>query len=122
MSNVLQYKGYVGSIEYSEEDGLFFGEVLGIKSLISYEGNCAKELVADFQGAVDDYLILCEREGSAPETAQIVPFNVQLEESTLRRAAVYSENAGVSLNSFIERAIEEKIIRIDEAVRRQAII
>ena len=117
MTEVLRYKGYVGSIEYSQEDGLFCGKVLGIKSLISYEGNCAKELVADFQGAVDDYLILCEEEGSAPETAQIVPFNVQLEESALRRAAVYSENAGVSLNSFIARAIEEKIIRIDEAVR-----
>ena len=117
MSNVLQYKGYVGSIEYSQEDGLFFGEVLGIKSLISYEGNCAKELVADFQGAVDDYLILCEEEGSAPETAQIVPFNVQLEESTLRRAAIYSENAGVSLSGFIAQAIEEKLARVEEALQ-----
>ena len=63
MSEVLRYKGYVGSIEYSETDGVFFGKVLGIRSLISYEGNCAKELVEDFQGAVDDYLSLCEREG-----------------------------------------------------------
>ena len=76
MSNVLQYKGYVGSIEYSEEDGLFCGKVIGIKSLISYEGNSAKELVADFQEAIDYHLEVCEREGSAPETAQIVPFNV----------------------------------------------
>ena len=117
MTEVLRYKGYVGSIEYSEEDGVFFGEVLGIKSLISYEGNSAKELVTDFQESIDDYLDVCEREGSAPETAQIVPFNVQLEESALRRAAIYSENAGVSLNSFIARAVEEKLIRIDEAVR-----
>ena len=31
----LEHKGYTGSIEYSEEDGLLYGKVLGIKSLIS---------------------------------------------------------------------------------------
>ena len=60
MSNVLEYKGYVGSIEFSEEDCIFFGKVQGIRSLISYEGESAKELVEDFHTAVDDYLKLCE--------------------------------------------------------------
>ena len=58
----MQYKGYVGSVEFSEADGLFFGKVLGIRALISYEGTSAAELVADFHGAVDDYLSLCEAE------------------------------------------------------------
>ena len=44
----MQYKGYVGSVEFSEADGLFFGKVLGIRALISYEGTNAAELVADF--------------------------------------------------------------------------
>ena len=63
----MQYKGYVGSVEFSEADGLFFGKVLGIRALISYEGTNAAELVADFHGAVDDYLSLCEAENSEPE-------------------------------------------------------
>ena len=58
MNNTMQYKGYVGSVEFSEADGLFFGKVLGIRALISYEGTSAAELVADFHGAVDDYLSL----------------------------------------------------------------
>ena len=45
----------------------FFGKVLGIRALISYEGTNAAELVADFHGAVDDYLSLCEAENSEPE-------------------------------------------------------
>ena len=67
MNNTMQYKGYVGSVEFSEADGLFFGKVLGIRALISYEGTSAAELVADFHGAVDDYLSLCEAENSAPD-------------------------------------------------------
>lgn len=67
MNNTMQYKGYVGSVEFSEADGLFFGKVLGIRALISYEGTNAAELVADFHDAVDDYLSLCEAENSEPE-------------------------------------------------------
>lgn len=60
MKNTLEYKGYVGSLEFSEEDSLLFGKVLGIRSLISYEGESANELLEDFHQAVDDYLSLCE--------------------------------------------------------------
>ena len=60
MKNTMEYKGYVGSVEFSEEDGIFFGKVMGIRSLISYEGTDARSLVEDFHGAVDDYLQLCE--------------------------------------------------------------
>ena len=45
MRNTMEYKGYIGSVEFSEEDGVFFGSVMGIRSLISYEGTNAKELV-----------------------------------------------------------------------------
>lgn len=47
----MEYKGYIGSVEFSEEDGIFFGKVMGIRSLISYEGTGAKSLVEDFRGA-----------------------------------------------------------------------
>lgn len=67
MKNTMEYKGYVGSVEFSEVDGVFFGSVMGIRSLILYEGTNAEELIEDFHGAVDDYLILCEEEGIEPE-------------------------------------------------------
>ena len=31
----LKYKGYIGSIDYSEDDGVLFGEILGIDGLVS---------------------------------------------------------------------------------------
>ena len=29
MNNTIQYKGYLGSVEFSEEDGIFYGKVMG---------------------------------------------------------------------------------------------
>ena len=69
MNNTMEYKGYVGSVEFSEADGVFFGKVQGIRSLISYEGETAEELIQDFHEAIDDYLALCEEEGRKPEIA-----------------------------------------------------
>ena len=52
----MEYKGYIGSVEFSEKDGVFYGKVQGIRSLVSYEGTTAAELVSDFHASVDDYL------------------------------------------------------------------
>ena len=56
MNKIIEYKGYVGSVEFSENDGVFYGKVPGIRSLISYEGRTAAELVSDFRESVDNYL------------------------------------------------------------------
>lgn len=110
MNNIMEYKGYIGSVEFSEKDGIFFGKVQGIRSLISYEGTNASELVSDFHGAVDDYLALCEEEGIAPETAYKGSLNVRFKNRDLhRQAAVYAITHQQSLNSFIEEAVREKL-------------
>lgn len=56
-SDLISYKNYNGTVEYSEEDECLFGKVIGIKSLISYEGSSIHELKQDFQRAVDEYLL-----------------------------------------------------------------
>ena len=94
MKNTMTYRNYTGSVEFSEADGLFYGRVLGIRSLISYEGSTAKELVEDFHGAVDDYLANCEAEGIAPETAYKGSFNVRTTPDIHRRAAIYAMEHG----------------------------
>ncbi len=112
MNNTIEYKGYVGSIEFSEPDGVFFGKVQGVRSLISYEGTNAAELVADFHGAVDDYLALCAEEGTAPEVAYKGSLNVRLGGELHKRAAIYAIEHQQSLNSFIEDAVKEKLAAV----------
>ena len=68
----LNYKGYTGTIEYSPEDKLLFGKVVGIKGLISYEGITGTELESNFKSTIDDYLVDCKDDGISPEK----PFNI----------------------------------------------
>ncbi|MCD7732019.1 MAG: type II toxin-antitoxin system HicB family antitoxin [Oscillospiraceae bacterium] len=109
MSNTMKYKDYVGSVEFSESDGVFFGKVMGIKALISYEGETAKDLVEDFHGAVDDYLALCEEQGVNPEKAYKGSFNVRISPELHRNAAIYAAAHNMSLNSFVETAVNHEL-------------
>ncbi len=106
MNNTMQYKNYVGSVEFSEEDGLFFGKVQGIRALISYEGENAADLVRDFHGAVDDYLALCEAEGTEPELAFKGSFNVRINPELHRQLAIIAATQNRSLNSCAEEALK----------------
>lgn len=105
MSSVLEYKGYIGSIEFSEEDAVFYGKVQGIRSLISYEGENGKELIKDFHIAVDDYLALCEERGIAPERAYKGTFNIRISPELHKSAAIYAYEHKISLNSVVEKAL-----------------
>ena len=58
MDNTIEYKGYVGTVEFSKTDKAFYGKVLDTKALISYEGQNTSELIKDFHNAIDDYLKL----------------------------------------------------------------
>lgn len=109
MSNTLEYKGYVGSVEFSEADGLFFGKVMGIRGLLSYEGTSAKELIEDFHGAVDDYLALCEAQGTTPEKAYKGSFNIRISPDLHKKAVICAAAQQMSLNRFVERALERSV-------------
>ena len=61
MNNNMEYKGYLGSVEFSEEEAVFFGKIMNIRSLISYEGKNVMELSEQFREAVDEYSSICEQ-------------------------------------------------------------
>ena len=105
MSNTMEYKGYIGNIEFSEKDRTFYGKVQGIRSLISYEGENAKELIDDFHMAVDDYLQLCEERGTKPEKAYKGTFNIRISPELHKNAALYAMEKKISLNSVVEAAL-----------------
>lgn len=110
MNNTFEYKGYIGSIEFSEEDTLFFGKVLGIRSLISYEGKNADELISDFHSAVDDYLAVCEAEGREPEKAYKGSFNIRISPELHKQLVVCATSRQMSLNSFVENALRKSVV------------
>ena len=111
MSNLLSYKNYNGTVEYSKDDHCLFGKVLGLKSLLSYEGNSVQELEEDFKTVIDEYLLDCEKQNILPEQPYKGSFNVRISPDLHRTIAVYAFEQGKSLNATVEEALAEYIVK-----------
>ncbi|MDR3164001.1 MAG: type II toxin-antitoxin system HicB family antitoxin [Synergistaceae bacterium] len=105
----LHYKGYVGSIEFSEEDAIFHGHVIGIKSLISFEGESVEGITDDFRSAIDEYLTFCGESGHKPEKPFKGSFNVRVGADLHRKAVMAAFARGVSLNTLVQDAIRQSV-------------
>jgi predicted HicB family RNase H-like nuclease len=105
MSSLLSYKNYNGTVEYSKDDDCLFGKVVGIKSLLSYEGNSIQELEQDFQNVIDDYISDCEERNVQPEQPYKGTFNVRISPELHRHVAVYAIEHGKTLNAVVAEAI-----------------
>ena len=107
--NTMTYKGYIGSVNYSDKDQVFFGKIEGINGLVNFEGESVKELTAAFHEAVDDYLAYCQDEGIEPDKSYTGVLNVRLTPAIHRQIAMLALQAGLSINAYIKEALEEKV-------------
>ncbi len=113
MKNMMEYKGYLGSVQYSAEDRVFFGKVEYIRSLITFEGTDVDSLEKAFVESVDDYLETCRELGKNPETPFKGTFNVRTGQELHRRASVYALTHDKSLNQVVNEALDTYLSRAD---------
>ena len=105
----LKYKGYTGSVEYSEEDNCLFGKVQGMsKDGITSEGSDIEELRQDFEGAFDDYLALCKARNVEPRKPYSGTFNVRVSPEIHSAIAMLAQEAGITLNAFIRQILAKE--------------
>jgi len=101
----MEYKGHYAKIEYSSEDNIFFGSIIGIDDSITFEGKSVTELETAFQEAVDDYLEMCHKIGKEPQKFYKGSFNVRIDPEIHRQASFLAKSKKISLNKFVEKAI-----------------
>ncbi len=105
INNTMKYKGYIGSVEFSEEDKIFFGRVLGIHTYVSYDGNDVDTLISSFHQMVDDYLLMCKENNIEPEIGYKGSFNIRVSPELHEKIARLAISKNISLNKAIEEAI-----------------
>lgn len=110
MNNILEYKNYHAKIEFDKEDMLFVGEVFGIQDSINFHGRTIEELVENFHQSIDNYLEVCKEYGRNPDKEFRGSFNVRIDPALHRRAALAALRSGVTLNQYVEQAIQHAVI------------
>lgn len=104
----LKYKGYIGTVEYSEDDNCLFGKVLGMtKDAITYEGDTIESIKSDFEAAIESYLESCASRGVKPRKSYAGVLNVRLSPELHGQLATIAQRTGTSINALIKGAVVE---------------
>jgi predicted HicB family RNase H-like nuclease len=105
----IKYKGYGFKYCIDEENGVLFGEVVGINDVITFQADSVAGLIREFEASVDDYLAFCEESGVEPKKPYSGKFVVRINPELHREAAALAESQGGSLNSLISKCVEEHL-------------
>ena len=103
---MMEYKGYVGRVEFDDEAELFHGEVLNLRDVVTFQGRTARELTRAFRESVDDYLAFCALRGEAPEKPYSGRFVVRVEPSLHKAIATQARLADKSLNAWVHDVLD----------------
>lgn len=97
---MMQYKGYIATVEFDDEANIFHGEVTNTRDVITFEGVSVKELRKAFKDSVEDYLDFCRERGEDPEKGFSGRFIVRLSSKGHRQISRAAKREGKSLNAW----------------------
>jgi predicted HicB family RNase H-like nuclease len=105
---MMEYKGYIGKVEFDDEAGIFHGEVINTRDVITFQGTSVAEIKQAFQESVEDYLAFCKQLGQEPDKPFTGRLMLRLSPDLHRRIYIAARQAGKSLNAWIAENLDKK--------------
>ena len=106
MTNTMTYKGYSARIDYDDEDGIFTGQIAGIRDGVGFHADNVEALRKAFHEAVEDYIETCAGIGKQPQKLYSGRMMFRVSPEVHRQAALAAELSGKSLNQWAEEVLD----------------
>lgn len=97
----MTYKGYRTKVEFDEQAGVFHGEVIDTRDVITFQGSSVAKLKQSFKDSIDDYLEFCGARGEDPEKPFSGKFLVRVPPEVHRKIMAEARGQGKSLNAYV---------------------
>jgi len=104
--NTIQYKNFIGTIEYDEDIEMFHGRIANIRDVVSFYGKSVDELKTEMKNSVDAYITFCEEKGIEPSKAYSGRLNLRTDPKLHGRLAQVAAEHGKSLNAWALEQLE----------------
>lgn len=107
---MIEYKGYIGVVEFDPEIDLFHGTVINTNDVITFYGSSVVELREEMRKSVEDYLEFCREQGREPERPFSGKLSIQTSPELHRRVALEAAHLHVNMNTYIQKVLEKSIM------------
>ena len=110
---MIEYKGYIGAVEFDDSVGRLHGRVVnsGDYSIVTFEATDMEGIQREFRRSIDEYLACCEEYGIEPEKPCSDKLDIRLDSDLHRRVLLSAEKSGMSLSGWIVQALEKSVSR-----------
>lgn len=109
---MMEYKGYIGKVEFDDEAAIFHGEVINTRDVITFQGESVTELQEAFHESVDDYLAFCKGRNETPDKPFSGQFVTRIPPELHRQVNVAAALAGKSLNAWVAEQLQGAVVRV----------
>jgi len=109
---MMEYKGYIGIVEYDSDAKLFHGDVVNTRDVITFQGTTVAEIEKAFTESIDDYMNWCKQEGVEAEKPYSGKFNLRLSPELHREIAITAKKLNLSINNFVEKALKDELAMV----------
>ncbi len=106
---MLEYKGYIGKVEFDDEAEIFHGEIINLKDVITFQGRSVAELRKAFKESVNDYLEFCAERHESPEKPLSGNFTLRLDPELHRKIYLQARILNKSLNSWVTEILKTTV-------------
>lgn len=106
---MLEYKGYIGKVEFDDEVEIFHGEIINLKDVITFQGRSVAELRKAFKESVNDYLEFCAERHESPEKPLSGNFTLRLDPELHRKIYLQARILNKSLNSWVTEILKTTV-------------
>jgi len=106
---MLNYNGYIGHVEFDDENEIFVGEVINMKDVITFQSKTAHGLKRAFIDSIEDYIEFCHKRNEDPERPFSGKFNLRISPELHREAYIAAKISGLSLNTWVSNVMQHAI-------------
>lgn len=115
----MQYKGYIGKVEFDDEANVFHGEVINTRDVITFEGQSVAELKQAFKESVEDYCAFCASRGEEPDKPFSGQFITRVPPDLHRQINMAANLSGKSLNAWVSEQLQSAVARTGVATAKK---
>lgn len=102
----MKYKDYISKVEFDDQAGIFHGEIINTRDVITFQGKTVNELRKAMKESIDDYLGFCKERNEEPDKPFSGKFTIRIDPELHRKIFQQARLSNKSLNLLVKEALE----------------
>ena len=106
---MIEYKGYIGVVDFDPEIDLFHGTVINTQDVITFYGASVAELREEMRKSLEVYFEVCEEQGKTPDKPFPNTLTFQTSPELYSRIALNAARRQLEIDVYLQEVLEKAI-------------